>query len=94
MFGILFSCKGSNKEDAFITFGVSQEAGGSITATVNGKSITNRSMVEEIKVKVNKEHLNEQETVVKLSIPPVEGQYKPWRQLVTIRRKDAPFHTR
>lgn len=44
----------------------------------------------EIKVKVDKNDLDEGDTVVRLNVPPVEGRYATWNQKVTISRKTAP----
>ena len=44
---------------------------------------------EEIKVKVDKAILEDGDTLVKLSVPPVEGKYKYWNQMVKITRKEA-----
>lgn len=48
---------------------------------------------EPIKVTVNKNRLNSGDTVVKLSVSPVEGSYGYWNQAVTITRKDNPNPT-
>lgn len=45
---------------------------------------------EEISVKVDKDRLAKGETLVRLSVPPVEKKYKFWTQLVKITRKEAP----
>lgn len=43
----------------------------------------------EISVKVDKELLKEGENSVRLSVPPDEGKYRSWNQMVTIIRKEA-----
>ena len=45
---------------------------------------------QEITVKVNKHTLDEGENSVKLSVPPLEGSYGPWVQMVKITRKVVP----
>lgn len=45
---------------------------------------------EEIEVKIDKNRLGDDSTFVNLSVPAVEGSYKPWNQQVKITRKTAP----
>lgn len=49
-----------------------------------------QTMPKEITVKVDKHTLNEGENSVKLSVPPLEGSYGPWAQMVKITRKATP----
>jgi len=44
---------------------------------------------KEISVKVDKELLKEGDNSVRLSVPPDEGKYRSWNQMVTITRKEA-----
>lgn len=45
---------------------------------------------EEIRIKTDKDSLGDESTFVNLSVPSVEGRYKPWNQGVKITRKNAP----
>lgn len=43
---------------------------------------------QEIRVKFDKKHLGEVETVVMLNVPPLKGKYKAWNQTIKIKRKE------